>query len=69
MQPSPSCGQRAKLTERLNQARLLYSATSRELENLSGSAFDEAYERAENVRLVYVLARIALDAHAKEHGC
>ncbi len=69
MQPSPSCEEKTILADRLNRARELYAATSRELEQLSGEAFDKAYERAENVRLAYELARHAVDAHIKEHGC
>jgi hypothetical protein len=57
------------LVDRLNQARELYAATARELEQLSGEAFDQAYERAENVRLAYELARLALDVHMQEHDC
>ena len=71
MNPSAPCGEKESLTERLNDARLLYAAATRELDGLSGatSDFDVAYQRAENTRVLYEAARLLHDDHLKEHGC
>ncbi|HYV05998.1 MAG TPA: hypothetical protein VFB82_15485 [Blastocatellia bacterium] len=69
MQPSPSCGEKQSLTERLNQARLLYAEATTHLETMESGEFKEALRKAHQAKDTYESARDALEAHNKEHGC
>jgi hypothetical protein len=58
------------LVERLNQARRLYAASVRALDDSELPAHDDdIFDQVEAARLVYIVARNALLDHRKEHGC
>jgi hypothetical protein len=70
MQPSPKCSIEVDLVERLKQARKLYAAAVRVLDDSDFPAHDDdIFDQVEAARLVYIVTRNALLDHRKEHGC
>jgi len=70
MLPTSECAEQKLLRERYNAALKAYWEMVTALDIVSNhSEFQEAYERAEGVRLLFVRTRIDLLHHIREHGC
>jgi len=67
---STECSEQRKLRARYLAVLRAYGQTVPALDAASTSdAFEEAYERADVLRLLFVHARSDLDSHIREHGC
>jgi hypothetical protein len=70
MVPSSACLQQQILREQYLSALRAYRQMIPALDAVSTSrGFDEAFERAELVRLLFVAARNDLNNHVKKHSC
>lgn len=66
---APHCPEKQALFARVIEARTKYVKAARELGEVPAAEFDREYRKADTARVAYELARGALDAHTKEHGC
>jgi hypothetical protein len=70
MYPSSECDVQRVLREKYNAALITYWEMVTALERASTSQdFQETFERAEGVRLLFAAARLDLENHIREHGC
>jgi len=70
MQASAECPEQRKLRQRYLAAVRAYRQMVPTLDAVSTRReFDEAYQRAEAVRLSYLRARFELRNHVERHGC
>jgi hypothetical protein len=70
MHPSSECEIQRVLRENYYAALVTYWEMVTALESASTSQeFQETYERAEGVRLIFVSARLDLESHIREHDC
>ncbi len=67
--PISPCPEKESLTQRLNQARVLYAAATNQLETMEVPAFQELLRKTQDAKLAYESARKALEAHVQAHGC
>jgi hypothetical protein len=66
-----NCPIQTELFENLNEARKMYAAAVRKLEDAEQQrlpAEDWVFEQAETTRGLYVAARAALEKHLSEHA-
>lgn len=70
MLPPSDCSEQQKLQNRLNGLLFIYRDLLAALDDVSThDEFEEAYERAEEVHLLFVRARFDLLIHIQQHGC
>jgi hypothetical protein len=69
MLPTSECAEERALRERYDAALKAYRETVVALSGASGREFEDAYERAEGIRLLFVHARFQHRYHIQEHGC
>jgi hypothetical protein len=70
MRPASECAEERALREMYNAAIKVYREQITALERTSTNAeFENAYERAEAERLIFVHARFIHRYHIQEHGC
>jgi hypothetical protein len=70
MLPASECSEQPSLRERYNLAVRAYRQKIAILNGaLTNAEFEDAYERAESERLIFVHARFYLRYHIQEHGC
>jgi hypothetical protein len=69
MLPTSKCAEERALRERYDAALKAYRKIVTALDGVSGREFEDAYERAEGIHLLFVRARFDLRYHIQEHGC
>ena len=70
MQPVSECSEKERLRRRCRAYLLVYWETMHRLDLVSTHReFEEAHERAQGVRLLFLGARAELHSHMEQHGC
>ena len=70
MQPLPECSEKERLRRRCRAYLLAYWEMMHRLDHVSTHGeFEEAHERAQGVRLLFLGARAELHSHMEQHGC
>ena len=70
MLPTSECAEQKLLRERYSATLKAYWEMVTALDSVSThNEFQEAYERAEGIRLLFVRTRSDLVDHIREHGC
>ncbi len=69
MQPKPPCSERERLAEQYRTASKIYKDATASLAAVSPDQFEETYQHAEGVRMIFERARADLEEHIQQHGC
>ena len=66
---APYCPAKQVLSAHVIESRTRYLKAARELGRVPFAEFEREYRKADTARVAYELAKDALEAHIKEHGC